>query len=201
MDTTQRPSLSAISSFVKPSSFQTAMVRSCSSGFFSLSSTAAELKDQRLIDLEDESPATQTNQHRPTFVDSGRDQAIPSSRYGPLRRNSSAPEPLTGGPSTSSVPSRPMRPFSQPLGERFLTAPAFLLPQIEATAKKTHAERDEVALRLAGLARQEEDIDIEGKIAAATAALQQLEQVLAESAPLAVRTLLREHIERIEVHF
>ena len=49
-----------------------------------------------------------TSTGRPLLT-AGETNRSPSSRYGPLRLNSSAPEPLTGVPITSSVPSLPMR--------------------------------------------------------------------------------------------
>jgi site-specific DNA recombinase len=86
-------------------------------------------------------------------------------------------------------------------GERYLRVPNWMLPQVEAAAKKLHTQRDEVALDLARLQRRQAPADVDGLVARAREALGRLEEVLADSDPAEVRAVLREHIDRIEVYF
>jgi hypothetical protein len=85
---------------------------------------------------------------------------------------------------------------------RMMSVPDALYAAAEAGALALQKQHDEAKAELARLTAQvEPPADFEAMVVQARQALARLAEVLAESDPLAVRAVLREHLDRIVIHF
>jgi hypothetical protein len=86
---------------------------------------------------------------------------------------------------------------------RMMDLPDDLAASARQAAIETKHQRDDLSARVAAADRRATATagDVEATVSRAVAAVERLSEVLAGGEPAAVKTFLREHLERIELHF